>query len=59
MSFTLTLIFWENTVISSLGKRLSCRHRSSKEKEESSKQGEAKWLQFGKLYFSAEKHYER
>ena len=33
MSFTLTLIFLENVVISTLGKRLSCRHRSRKEKE--------------------------
>ena len=36
-------IFLENTVISTLGKRLSCRHRSRKEKrEESSEEGEAK-----------------
>ena len=33
MSFTLTLIFWKNMVISSLGKRLICHHRSSKEKK--------------------------
>ena len=46
-------------MISSLGKRLSCRHRSSKEKEESSEEGEAKQRRFGELYFSAEKHYER
>ena len=33
MSFTLTLIFWENTVISvTLGKRLSCHHQSRKKK---------------------------
>ena len=36
-------IFLENTVISTLGKRLSCRHQSRKEKrEESSEEGEAK-----------------
>ena len=28
-----TLIFLENTVISTLGKMLSCRHQSRKEKE--------------------------
>ena len=33
MSFTLTLIFWENTAILSLGKRLSCHHQSRKDKE--------------------------
>ena len=32
MSFILTLIFLKNMVISTLGKRLSCRHRSRKEK---------------------------
>ena len=30
-----------------------------RKREESSKEGEAKWRWFGKLYFSAEKHYER
>ena len=58
MSFTLTVIFWENMVILSLRKRLSCRHRSSKDKEESSEEGEAKQRRFGELYFSAEKHCE-
>ena len=33
MSFTLTLTFLENTVISTLGKRLSSCHRSRKQKE--------------------------
>ena len=48
-----------DTVISSLGKRLSRHYRSRKGKEDSSKEGEAKQCQFGELYFSAEKHYER
>ena len=30
-----------------------------RKREESSKEGEAKPCQFGKLYFSAEKHYGR
>ena len=30
-----------------------------RKREESSEEGEAKRSQFGKLYFSAEKHYER
>ena len=58
MSFTLTLIFFENTVISSLGKRLSCRQVKKRKREESSKEGKAKRWRFGELYFSAEKHCE-
>ena len=30
-----------------------------REREESSEEGEAKRCRFGKIYFSAEKHYER
>ena len=50
MSFTLTLIFLVNTVISSLGKRLNCHQRSRKEEEESSEEGEAKRHRFGELF---------
>ena len=40
MSFTLTLIFLENTVISTLGRRL---RKERKKREESSKGEEKKW----------------
>ena len=45
-------------VISSLGKRLSCRQVKKRKREESSKEGKAKRWRFGELYFSAEKHCE-
>ena len=42
---------WHKDDVSSLVKK--------RKREESREEGEVKWRRFGKLYFSAEKHYER